>query len=98
MVARRRNSPSEALHSCFSNEAAGEMLGRVAHGTPPPSMPGLVPTSHPGLHTGLVGAPPPPPGLEDALKPGYERGNSKDDEKNYEKSPKVSTHSFCLTI
>lgn len=42
MVARRRNSPaSEALHSCFSNEAAGEMLGRVAHGTPPPSMPGM---------------------------------------------------------
>ena len=44
MMARRRNSPTEALHSCFSNEAAaGEMLGRVglAHGTPPPSMPGM---------------------------------------------------------
>ena len=36
MVARRRNSPSEASHSCFSTEAGGEMLG-----TPPPSMPGM---------------------------------------------------------
>ena len=61
MVSRRRNSPIEALHSCFSNEAAGgEMLGRVglaAHGTPPPSMPGmpLLPGGPNGQATGAGG-------------------------------------------
>ena len=47
MVARRRHSPSEASHSCFSTEAgAGEMLGRVglAHNAQAtPRMPGNMP-------------------------------------------------------